>query len=547
MRLFLYYAVHTVKNQIRKLLKTWVAVFMAVCILFGVIVGLGAAFIGELVENEIPEEEIVEDEVVEEEIYVSAMPEEAKNAIIEAATGGVFLLLLVWNILSANKSGTRIFNMADVNLLFSAPMKPQSVLLFRLCAQLGSIFAALIYLALQIPNLVGNLDMELGTVLVLFAALLIALCYGQLINIFLFTAASVSKTVSRLIAPLGYGIILLSVGGFALYYRSSGLGVGDAILAFLNGSVTRYIPIWGWTKGFVGCAMQGDILASAVYALLLCAGIPALAWVIWHIRADFYEDAMQHSSETAELMAQAQTEGAMVTRKKKDRSDRTRRDGLTRGQGASVIFFKSLYNRSRFALLGIFTKTSLTYLVTSVALCIFLVHVVEYRSLTPVALVIGGFAFFRSLGNPIANEISKVPFLMMPESPWKKVWMCFLSGSADCFLDMRPAFIVATVMLGANPLISIAWMLFILSIDLYSSSVGAFIDLSLSVSINKSIRSVIQIMFIYFGLLPDIALLLIGGVLGVLPLFALIAAVVNVGLGVGVGCLCPMFLANGRR
>ena len=43
MRLTLYYILHTVKNQIRKLCRTWVAVFLLVCLAIGVIFGLGAA------------------------------------------------------------------------------------------------------------------------------------------------------------------------------------------------------------------------------------------------------------------------------------------------------------------------------------------------------------------------------------------------------------------------------------------------------------------------------------------------------------------------
>ncbi len=39
----------------------------------------------------------------------------------------VFLAILLWGMYSGSKNGTDIFQMADVNLLFTAPMKPQSV------------------------------------------------------------------------------------------------------------------------------------------------------------------------------------------------------------------------------------------------------------------------------------------------------------------------------------------------------------------------------------------------------------------------------------
>ena len=40
MRLFFYYAFHSFVNTIRKVLKTWVAFFLA-CLLLGVVIGLG--------------------------------------------------------------------------------------------------------------------------------------------------------------------------------------------------------------------------------------------------------------------------------------------------------------------------------------------------------------------------------------------------------------------------------------------------------------------------------------------------------------------------
>ena len=58
----------------------------------------------------------------------------------------VFLAILLWGMYSGSKDGTDIFQMADVNLLFTAPMKPQSVLMFRLSFQMVATVFASIYL-----------------------------------------------------------------------------------------------------------------------------------------------------------------------------------------------------------------------------------------------------------------------------------------------------------------------------------------------------------------------------------------------------------------
>ena len=51
MRLTLYYALHSFINQVRKMLKTWVLIFIVVCALIGGVIGAGAVKIGELSEE----------------------------------------------------------------------------------------------------------------------------------------------------------------------------------------------------------------------------------------------------------------------------------------------------------------------------------------------------------------------------------------------------------------------------------------------------------------------------------------------------------------
>ena len=82
MRLFGYYALHTFKNQIRKLLKTWVLVFLLVCFGIGGIIGVGAAGISNLAERERgPVETIEETEDAEEALLTEEeIPPEAQKS-----------------------------------------------------------------------------------------------------------------------------------------------------------------------------------------------------------------------------------------------------------------------------------------------------------------------------------------------------------------------------------------------------------------------------------------------------------------------------------
>ena len=62
--------------------------------------------------------------------------------VVEAGVAVLVLFMLLSAIHSGTKKGSDIFLMADVNFLFTAPIKPQSVLLFRLTSISGFRYAS---------------------------------------------------------------------------------------------------------------------------------------------------------------------------------------------------------------------------------------------------------------------------------------------------------------------------------------------------------------------------------------------------------------------
>ena len=88
------------------------------------------------------------------------MTEEDIIFVKKLIESGVFLLIIIallWGIYGGSQKGSDFFQMADVNLLFTAPMKPQSVLFFRLTFQMAALMLGSLYILFQIPNLVLNL------------------------------------------------------------------------------------------------------------------------------------------------------------------------------------------------------------------------------------------------------------------------------------------------------------------------------------------------------------------------------------------------------
>lgn len=546
MRLFGYYAWHSFKNQIKKLMKTWVLVFFVVCFAIGGLVGLVAASIEDADDPEDPgytQEQPLPEEEEEDPID----PAEGLQ-IAELAAGGIILCVFVLMALLADKNGSKIFLMADVNLLFASPMMPQSVLLFRLLTQLGLVILSSCYVAFQIPNLVINLGLGIWAAIGIMLTWLLSLAIAQLLQILLYTVTSTYTGTKKYLRWGVYGLLALIAGGFLLYTRSTGLDYYTAAKAFFNAPLTRYIPLWGWLKAVMMCAVEGNLPGTVLSILAVVAGGAGLVFVIWRIPADFYEDAMAKSQETAELLAAAQTEKSNgFVKRKKDRSEKLRRDGFRRGQGASVFFWRTMYNRFRFAHLGIFTKTSETYLVAALGVGALCRLVIGTDPVLPVVLTLAGFAFFRALGNPLAEDTSKDFFRLIPEATGKKLLYSLLGGTVTCLMDLLPAVAVTALVWGGDLPELLVWCLFIASLDFYCTNVGAFIDLSVPVAAGKTLKQVIQIMFVYFGLLPDIGLLVAGFLTEQVAWFTVAAGAVNLVLGGLFLLLTPLFLDPRER
>ncbi len=560
MRLFLYYALHTFKNTLKKIFKTWVLIFIVVCMLIGGGIGLFAASLSDAAEEraaqnvestdltepsdtedssarEESEDEIpIEDLMDPENLIDQEALKQHKADLIEFFGGIIVLIIFIYEAMSADKNGSKIFQPADVNILFASPMRPQSVLLFRVLTQLGMALILSLYLLFQLPNLILNLGLSVPAAFGVILAWGLAVGAGKMIQVLLYTICSTRPELKKRISQGVYAILALLAVGFIVSTRlnppaSMGNGLLDKITyyydtfrSYLNAPFTRFIPLWGWIKGFLYYATSDNIPMAAIFFVLTAGGCVLLVYIIYHVKADFYEDAMAKSEETAALLQRAETQaqgGIAFVRRKKDRSEKIRRDGMNHGRGASVFFFKTIYNRFRFAHLGLFTKTTETYFAAAVLVALLCRFVIHTDSIIPAALTLAGLSFFRSLGNPLEQDTRMSYFNMVPSKTYAKLFFSLMGGTVNCFLDLLLGLLAATLILQAPVVDSLGWALVIVSVDMYATIVGCFIDVSVPISAGKTLKQVVQIMFIYFGLLPDIIVVAMALVLST-PLTAIL-------------------------
>ncbi len=545
MKLFLYYAFCSVKNQIKKLCRTWFIIFLLICVLFGAVVGFTVGMLsdsfdpsdsGELPPADAPPEVLPPEDAVE--ITAEALAN-ASNVVI----GILFIVMMFLAAFSADKDGNRIFMMADANLLFPSPKRPQSVLLFKLMTKIFlTVFISFYFLG-NFSEL-SKLGFSGASLAVAVLVWVILLVYNRIINILLYTVCSSNVRFKKYLRPVTLALLAVVGGVYALMYINTGEPV-DALLKMFTSPALDYVPLFGWVKGAVAYAVLGKYIPVLIYLLLLIVCIPLLAYAVWHVKADFYEDALK-GAEELEAKLEAQRTNSTAKRGR-DRADRLRREGFNIGCGANVFFFKELYNRFRFGHLHFFTKTSELYLVIFAGLSLFLRFVVKTDSFMPVGLALSAFVFFRALGDPASSNVSKDFFVTIPASAHEKVLYSILAGVLTCFLDILPAAAVSWLVLGSSALEVLPLLLLAVALDLYSSSVMLFIELALPTSVALAVKQSVSIIFIYFGLAPIAVVVLVGFILELVPLFVLIGAFVAALLGALFSLFSPLFIKYGRK
>ena len=518
MRLFGYYACHSFVNQIKKLFRSWVLIFMAVCVLGGFGVGQIAGSTADKAEENRIEQEAKNPEKEKKEKPTDSFGQILKSSGLKGeeflylfTAVGVIILILFF-IGTADKGGS-IFLPADVTLLFSSPLKPQSVLMFRLFTRMGTFVFLTLYVVFMNVQMTEYMGVGAFVSVMLVIAWILAFTTAKLLQTYFYLECEKYPVLKKNLRYMVIAVAAILILASYAYSKDGDISAIQAAERILNARGTNQIPVYGWLKGIVIAGMTGHYAASVIYAALSTAVAAGIVFLIYHQKADFYESAIEKTADNARTIEKASNSRVGVaTGKERKRSDTSREnEGIGHGWGASVFFFKAMHNRFRQSGHGILTKTSVTYIALSVLGGLFANAQWNVNGALASILILMMLVFWRSLGNPLAEDTRMGFFLMIPESPWKKLFFSLISGTVNCILDLLPSVIIVALLFRPSVGFLLASFCFLLTTDMYATLVSVFLDSSVPKSVDKVVRQLVQVIFIYFGMIPDILLLVMEG------------------------------------
>ena len=556
MRLWGYYALHTFINTIKKIFKSKVMIVILCSFLIGGVVGGSVGFISSLVEDQAQTESSVSkddktnDPAQMEEDFMTAHADAIRESI-PAATMILLLVVVLWGIYGGSKKGSDFFLMADANILFAAPLKAQTVLMFRLSFQMLALLTFTFYLIFQVPSMKLILGLDNFAIVAIFLAWGMLLFMSKLMSVFTYTLTATYEHLKKYVVPFVLAVGLLVVAATGAVYISTGNDYMATLRLTYGADWSNYIPVFGWYKAMVMNAINGHVFASLGYMALNLVFLIALVWGIWHIKADFYEDALA-GAQKRDDMTKAALEGRNINKDKKQSAKRTqklehkvRKSYELKGWGASVFLHKSILNRRRFSKFGFVTNTLLLYLAIGGLGAAFMAYKTDLREISVIGLIMALTLFFRNFGNPIEIESSHNWLFLVPEDPYKKVLYAILAGSVDCVLDLLPGIVVATVILRGNPLMALLWLATLVSMDFMFSCFGLLLQAILPSSAMDVVKSMLQMMLRAFIIVVIAIAFAIGTVLQGLALGAVFCMFTSLAVGTICFIVYPSLLHRG--
>jgi len=353
----------------------------------------------------------------------------------------VFTVLYYTSLKLGIDKGSTFFRMSDVNLLFTAPIKPNHVLLYGFIKQIGGTFFMMFLAMCQIPNLRNNFKMEAhGVGVILLAVVAYTLAY-PLLGMVIYSWSSKEKSRKKLLKRIfDIGAVVV-----ALLFLLSVVQTRDFVSAMdrvFNHPVARYFPVIGWTGSIAAAAvgpLTTEFYVGAIGMLLLILGS---AITLYRANLDFYEDVLE-GVEFVEAAYKAKREGRNMTFNLKVKENV--KQGL-KGEGARAIFSKNLLELRKTSLFLFLDRMSLITIIASLVFRFVMPDEIGEMGLFVVLCFSVYLLMLFQIQGRLVNEMEKPYIFLIPASPFQKLFYVTLSEHLKNLADGCVLFISAGIL-----------------------------------------------------------------------------------------------------
>jgi hypothetical protein len=392
------------------------------------------------------------------------------NRILYLFIGGFGLLYLFTFTYTGLSTGSTFFTMADVGLLFVAPISSKKILIYGLLSAMGKTIFASIFILFQIPNLKRMFGYSFMEILALFFIYALMVLFCQILSIGIYIFSNGNQNRKNLVRSLLYAFIGILIVAVYLIIQNKDVEIMEAAKILVDSKWFGYFPIMGWVIMF----FKGVIIGSGIDVLISLIMFSLVSILVISLLtaqdADYYEDVL-HSTEVTFQRLRDYKEGRNISSTTNRKIKVKEKDqGLLKGKGAIVIAYKHLLEikrSSRFVFIDGFT------ILMAIGVGIYSYYM-ENDMMSYVALAtLIYFQYFLTVFGRLKIELVKPYIYMIPETSFKKLVAASMSSLLKPCVDS--VFIFGTMALvGGVSILQCIFMAFA-----YCASGAVFVGLTI--------------------------------------------------------------------
>lgn len=331
------------------------------------------------------------------------------------------LAFFIFQLYRATKNNISFFKMADVNLLFTAPVKPENLLMYYMARSilpaLGGSFIFLVYSGGQLAsefdlNFLGGLFLLLG-----FALFFFLIFPLRFLIYTLHTRFGILEKLRVGVLVLGVLLVLLIViPGFMAPVFWKGM------FSWISSPWFDLFPIVGWSRGMMAYFLTGNWILSTSYLVLFAVTYFAVVKLVIRFSGHYYEDVLDATQTNEDRLEKAKGKRE-VTEDTYSLNSKKQLALPEFGLGAKAIYWRNYVQSSRQdlnPLIGLYTMIMAALGI----LCSFLGR---FDWFSPQVLYfylsfLLFFYFMAGIGRANIGDLKKPWFILIPASWSAKFW-----------------------------------------------------------------------------------------------------------------------------
>ncbi|TFV93104.1 hypothetical protein E4S40_12620 [Algoriphagus kandeliae] len=441
------------------------------------------------------------------ELDVNGLPE--VDFATQNIVGGITVValgFLLYQLFRATKRNVSFFTMADVNLLFTGPVKPQNILLYyKGRSILPSLGGSIIFLVYGGSQMAGSFDFSLGNIVFIllgFALFFFILSPIRFLIYTLHTKYDILEQIKTVITVLAVllAIMILIPGLMAEKFW-------QGMFSWIASPWFDLFPFVGWSRGMMGYVVHQNLILAFAFLGLYILSYYLIVRLVIQFAGYYYEDVLEatKSNEVQRDKVKGKRENSEANYSLNAKKQLALPDF---GVGAKAFYWRNYVHSSRQDFHPLFGVYSLILAGLGVVFAV-LSHFdwFSHKVLNGYILGILGFYFLAGIGRASVGDLKKPYFFLAPATWTAKFWNVIKLDLVQITL-FAVAMIVPSVLIAGLHILVIP--VFILGI-LLAYMIGLCINLIPQISLEqgwdrKLIKPIMMIGIFLFGIIPALVL-----------------------------------------